>query len=159
MAKQDKQEKQEPQSLGLAPVSFPPETQFLAVSDNDGPAAGEDGGPVVGGRGAWAKGQVGPWTSSKRLPLAIRDPKDGTIVRGWLEPVESQHYGPNGKVISVSTKYFGVRNADGEWELREPSKTAVQRANMGLASITRVLPQQAQIPMSPVAQFGIPVVR
>lgn len=157
MAKQDKADKQQDEQL--APVSFPPETLFIAVSNHDGPAAGEDGGKAVGGIGPWAKGQVGKWTSSKRLPLAIRDPKDGEIVRGWLEPVIEQHYGPNNKVITRSQKHYGVRTESGEWALREPSATAIQRANIGLHSITTMLPQGAQNPLNPVAQFGIPVVR
>lgn len=121
------------------PESFPPETRFVCVSDNDQTASGFDGGPEVGGSGAWPKGAVRRWTASHAVPLALRSPEDGTIVRGYVEPVESEAFNAQGKPVVTSTKYFAVREKDGTWKAVAPSARALQRANIGAASITKAL--------------------
>lgn len=117
------------------PTSFPPNQLFVAVADHDGAAAGFDGGPERGGSGAWARGDVRPWTAEHAVPLALRDPKDGTIARGYVEPVLDM--GNDGKVLR-SGKFFANRDPKtGEWVAAEPTPKAVQRATRGASSMTK----------------------
>lgn len=115
------------------PESFPPDTMFVAVSEHDKPAAGFDGGPERGGRGAWGRGTTGQWTADHTVPLALRDPKDGLIVRGYLEPVIGQD--AMGRV--VTQKFFAVRKEDGTWEAAVPTARALKRANLGADSVAK----------------------
>lgn len=118
------------------PTSWPREQVFVAVSDNDGAAAGYDGGPEKDGIGAWARGQIGPWTTSDAVPLALRDPMNGTISRGWLEPAD-EIVMKNGKpTCTKSRKFFATRDPKtGTWHPAAPSPKALKRAARGAESI------------------------
>ncbi len=142
MPRASKVESQENTKVEALPESFHPSQLFICVSDAPGAAAGFDGGPEVGGSGAWARGDVRQWTSSHAVPLALRDPEDGMIVRGYLEPVESRTHGPDGKPLTVSRKYYAVREKSGKsfvWTAAAPSAQAVERASRGPESVTKPL--------------------
>ena len=121
------------------PDAFPPDQQFVSVSDSDVVTCGFDNGPETGGYGAWARGVVRPWTATSAVPLALRSPSDGLIVRGYVEPVESMTYDAKGKPVVTSTKYFATRAKDGSWHAAAPTKRALARAYGGAASITKAL--------------------
>lgn len=127
------------------PTEFKRDQLFVAVSDHDGPAAGFDGGPEKGGTGAWARGDIRQWTAAGAVPLALRDPKDGSIVRGWLEPVE-QMGEKNGRPVALrSTKFFATRNPKtGAWEPAKPSDKALARATRGATPLTAAFATVAQ---------------
>lgn len=140
MAAAAKQEKAE----GF-PTEFPPETLFVAVSDRDGPAAGFDGGPEKGGTGAWPKGDIRTWTAAAPVPLAIRDPKIGTIEAGWLEPVE-QMGEKNGRPVALqATKFYGSYDVKSRsWVPAVPTERARKRATLGAATIATPFQALAQ---------------
>lgn len=131
------------------PPEFPKDQLFVAVSDNDGPAAGFDGGPEKGGSGAWARGDVRQWTASGAVPLALRDPNDGTIARGYLEPVE-QTGEKNGRLVATkSTKFFAVyvpKKGDepATWRAAKPTPKAMTRATRGASSMVKAFQSIAQ---------------
>lgn len=134
-------------SAKLAPIpkQFPKSQLFVAVSDRDAAAAGFDGGPEKEGTGAWSRGDIRPWTSIDQVPLALRDPKDGSIVRGWVEPVEEVGE-RNGRPVALrATKFFAVRDdKTGEWKPAAPSEKALKRATRGAASMTKAFESVAQ---------------
>lgn len=152
--------KQAKQDVEPLPTSWPANQLFVAVSDHDGAAAGFDGGPERGGSGAWARGDVRPWTAEHAVPLALRDPKDGTIVRGYVEPVLDMTN--DGKVVA-SGKYFATRDPKtGQWEAAAPTPKAMQRATRGASSMTKAFQplgvQRAnQTRQDALAAAGIPL--
>lgn len=125
---------------GTFPPTYPKDQIYVAVSDLDTPGAGYDGGPGKGGIGGWPRGLVRQWTTEDRVPLAYRDPTTGTIVKGYLEAVESMAPGKDGKpTVTASVKLFAERNKNGQWVAVEPTPAAVKRATHGATSITQAL--------------------
>jgi hypothetical protein len=127
-------------ALSAFPTVFPPGQLFVGVSESDGAGIGFDGGPEKGGHGGWARGDVREWTSSDAVPLAIRDPQDGLIVRGYVEPVEEVERRDGRLVCVTSTKYFGEyarRGKRGEWVPAEPTAKALVRARKGAEPLTQ----------------------
>jgi len=140
-----KDQKQDPRPMATDEFpTYPKDQLYVAVQETDGPAAGFDGGPSKGGRGVWARGDLGQWTADSAVPLAIRDPQDGRIVRGYLEAVESVGE-RNGKTVATrSAKLFGVYSPSGpgtpgRFVPAEPSPRAVQRATRGATPMTDAL--------------------
>jgi len=132
--------KMTPDGRPLVPSKFPDGQLFIAVSENDGPSAGFDGGPEKGGRGSWPRGTVAPWEAVSTVPIAVRDPKDGLITKGYLEPVISQEFNAAGKTIVTSEHYYGVYDTTlGAYVLAAPSPRAVQRASIGAVPVSRAL--------------------
>lgn len=153
--------KKQQQDITPIPTEWPAMQLFVGVSDNDGAAVGFDGGPERGGSGAWARGDVRPWTSEFAVPLALRDPKDGLIVRGYLEPVLDMSN--DGKTVLASGKFFATRNPkSGEWEAAAPTAKAMQRAQRGAGSVAKAFQPVAvqnavRTRQDAMAAAGIPI--
>lgn len=147
--------------VAALPTTFPADQLFVAVSDNDGPAAGFDGGPEKGGSGAWPRGAIRQWTAESAVPLALRDPSNGTIVRGYIEPVEELGERHGQPVALRSGKFFAERSASGEWVAKAPSKKALQRAIGGAGTYAKPLQaftqQQARANEQRLAGMGLNV--
>lgn len=137
------------------PTEFPADQLFVAVSESAQEFVGEDGGPRTGGRGMWAKGMVGQWTARSAIPLAIRNPDDGLIWKGYLEPVTKHSYGVNGQIVcNESQKFYAYPNSEPRPAKEQkvvkgvtPTKKAEQRAKSGPAPLGNTLKPTAKPPM------------
>jgi len=129
------------------------EVLYVAVSDSDNTYAGYDGGPQKGGRGRWKKDYVGPWMSSGRVPLAVRNPDDGLIWRGYLELVTAHRTKDDGSIVCITSEkvyehppkfesrskaHFAAAPV-AETRPATPSAEAIERASNGATPIDEVL--------------------
>lgn len=159
-----------PEKEQVIPESWPRDQLFVAVCDNAQEYAGEDGGPQSGGKGRWRVGEVGVWTSKRKLPLAHRNPEDGLIWKGWLEPVVRTRRNPQDQMVcEESQKFFSVPLAQDQRaaesakkrgmmapKSRKPTSKAAARAALGAPQMADALKplseRQAQ-----AAQVGVPI--
>lgn len=146
------------------PTEFRADQLFVGVGEGMAEVVGHDGGGTTNGRGMWYKGQVGHWTSKHPVPLALRDPDNGTIWKGYVEPVTATAYGLNGVVIAAESQKFYVRPDEmpapkkvepKKLKVEAPTQKAAKRAKDGPAPIDAAIKASQNRPVSPlVASAG-----
>jgi len=149
--------------------TYPPETLFVAVCDGLQVYAGDDGGPQHGGKGRWKVGEVGRWTADRRVPIANRNPDDGLIWKGWLEPVTQHSVNASGQLVALASEQIfseppiaeqrARARAEAEGKLipkvKAPSAKAKRRAQGGAAPMQDALKPISQ--QKVVRSAGIPL--